>query len=86
MPVRRSTADYLQAAPDPRSVEFLTGACRRIANSTPFGTSLKLTGHLFDQDTVATGQYFQLGQGTHRSRLEWKFNAGQRNRQQLSVV
>ena len=73
----RSTSDYLHAAPDPRSVELLTGACRRIANSTPFGTSLKLTGHLFDQDTVATGRYFQLGQGTHRSRLELEFNAGQ---------
>jgi len=73
----RSTADYLHAAPDPRSVELLTGACRRIANSTPFGISLKLTGHLFDQDTVATGQYFQMGQGTHRSRLELEFNTGQ---------
>ena len=72
----RSAADYLHAAPDPRSAELLTGACRRIANSTPFGTSLKLTGHLFDQNTVATGQYFQMGQGTHRSRLELEFNAG----------
>ena len=73
----RSAADFLHAAPDPRSVELLTGACRQIANSTPFGTSLKLTGHLFGQDTVATGQYFQMGQGTHRSRLELEFNAGQ---------
>ena len=72
-----SAADFLHAAPDPRSVELLTGACRRIANSTPFGTSLKLTGHLFDQDTVATGKYYQMGQGTHRSRLELEFNAGQ---------
>jgi len=72
----RSTAEYLHAAPDPRSVEFLTVACRRLANSTPFGTSIKLTGHLFGQNTAATGQYFQMGQGTHRSRLELEFDAG----------
>ena len=72
----RSAADYLHAAPDPRSAELLTSVCKQIANSTPFGTSLKLTGHLFDQDTTATGQYFQMGQGTHRSRLELEFNAG----------
>ena len=71
-----SAADYLHAAPDPRSAELLTGACKQIAHSIPFGTSLKLTGHLFDQDTVATGRYFQMGQGTHRSRLELKFNSG----------
>ena len=72
----RSTTEYLHAAPDPRSVEFLTVACRRLANSTPFGTSVKLTGHLFGQNTAATGQYFQMGQGTHRSRLELEFDAG----------
>ena len=72
-----SAADYLHAAPDPRSVELLTGVCRRIANSSPFGISLKLIGHVFGQDTVATGQYFQMGQGSHRSRLELEFNSGQ---------
>ena len=71
-----STADFLHAAPDPRSAEFLTGTCRRIANSNPFGMSIKLTGHLFDQNTVANGQYFQMGQGSHRSRLELEFQSG----------
>lgn len=71
-----STADFLHAAPDPRSVEFLTGTCRRIANSVPFGMSMKLTGHLFDQNTAANGQYFQMGQGSHRSRLELEFQSG----------
>ena len=72
-----STADYLHAAPDPRSVELLTRNGRRIANSAPFRVSIKLEGHLFDQNTVATGQYFQMGQGTHRSRLDLAFQAGE---------
>ena len=73
----RSTADYLHAAPDPRSAELLTRTCKRIANSNPFGMSIELTGHLFDHSTVATGQYFQMGQKTHRSRLELEFRAGE---------
>ena len=71
-----SAADFLHAAPDPRSAEFLTGTSRRIANSIPFGMSIKLTGSLFDQNTSASGQYFQMGQGSHRSRLELEFQAG----------
>ena len=80
-----STADFLHAAPDPRSVEFLTGTSRRIANSIPFGMSIKLTGALFDQNTAASGQYFQMGQGSHRSRLELEFqtDAGVANSFQL---
>lgn len=72
-----STADYLHAAPDPRSAELLTRNGRRIANSAPFRMSIKLEGHLFDEHTVATGQYFQMGQGTHRSRLDLAFQAGE---------
>ena len=72
-----STANFLHAAPDPRSAEFLTGASWRIANSIPFGMSIKLTGALFDQNTAASGQYFQMGQGSHRSRLELEFQAGE---------
>ena len=71
-----STADFLHAAPDPRSAEFLTGTSWRIANSIPFGMSIKLTGALFDQSTAASGQYFQMGQGSHRSRLELEFQSG----------
>ena len=80
-----STADFLHAAPDPRSAEFLTGTSRRIANSIPFGMSIKLTGALFDQSTAATGQYFQMGQRSHRSRLELGFqtDAGVANSFQL---
>lgn len=67
------SATFLHAATDPRAVEFLNSSSRQTANSVPFGTSLKLKCAMFDQLVAANGKYFQMGQGSHLSRLELTF-------------
>lgn len=68
------SASFLHAATDPRAVQFLNNTSRQTADSVPFGTSMKLRCGLFDQLVTANGKYFQMGQGSHRSRLELVFN------------
>lgn len=68
-----NSAAFLHAATDPRAVQFLNNISRQTADSVPFGTSLKLQCGMFDQVVIANGKYFQMGQGSHRSRLELVF-------------
>jgi hypothetical protein len=66
---------FLHAAGDPRSVELINDAAMQTANARPLGTKLNLTGHFFGQLVTAQGKYFQMGQGSHRSRMELVFGS-----------
>ena len=69
----QDVAQYVHPVSNPESVEFLAEISKQLANSPSFGASLKLTGNLFEQTVSANGRYFQMGQGSGKSRIDLRF-------------
>ena len=64
---------YVHQASNPKAINFLAELAKQIANSQPLGSSIELTGNLFEQVVTASGDYYQMGQGSHKSRIELVF-------------
>ena len=60
---------------DPHAVTLLATAARQISNSKPFKSAFSLRAESFGQNVVASGAYFQMGQGTHKTRIEMVFDS-----------
>ena len=69
-----STAGYLHATSNRASVELLAEVAKEAADSQPFGLKLNLKARVFEQDVVASGDYYQMGQGSHKTKLELTFD------------
>lgn len=67
---------YVHAVSNSQSVRLLTETSRQLSATKPFGSSIRLTGSMFGRVVSATGNYFQMGQGTGKSRMEMKFGSG----------
>lgn len=75
-PAENSTLNpdsYLHQVSSPQAINFLAKLSKQISNSQPLGSSIQLTGNLFGQVVSASGSYYQMGQGTHKSRIELSF-------------
>ena len=69
-----STAGYLHATSNRTSVELLADVAKEVANSRPFGLKLNLKARVLEQDVIASGDYYQMGQGSHKTKLELTFD------------
>jgi hypothetical protein len=75
-PATKSPLDpdlYVHQASNPKAVSFLAELAKQIADSQPHGSTNQLTGNLFDQVVSASGDYYQMGKGSHKSRIELVF-------------
>ena len=66
---------YLHHESNQRTVSFLAEVSRQISKSPPIGLSIELSGRLFGQVVEASGNYYQMGQGSHKSRIELSFGS-----------
>ncbi|MFK7770201.1 MAG: hypothetical protein AB8B55_23525 [Mariniblastus sp.] len=71
--VSQEAAVYVHAVSNIDSVKFLAEVSKQLAGSPSFGASLILTGNLFEQTVTANGRYFQMGQGSGKSRIDLRF-------------
>ena len=71
--VSKEVVSYVHLKSNEKTVEFLADVAKQLANSPKFGTSLLLTGNLFGQTVSANGRYFQMGQGSGKSRIDLQF-------------
>ena len=69
-----ATAGYLHATSNRQAVDLLENAATEIANSNPFRLKLSLRGRIFQQEIVASGDYYQKGQGSHKTKIELSFD------------
>lgn len=66
---------FIHKQTDRESVRIMSQISQRLASSQPFGLKLRLSGKLFGTSVSASGNYAQLGQGTHKSRIELKYGS-----------
>jgi len=69
-----STNGYRHATSNLASIELLAQAAREAADAQPFGSKLNLKARVFEQDVIASGDYYQMGQGSHKTKLELTFD------------
>jgi len=69
-----STTGYRHATSNRASVELLAQTAKEAADSQPFGLKLNLKARVFEQDVIASGDYYQMGQGSHKTKLELTFD------------
>ena len=69
----RDPRTFIHQESNSDSLEMLASTSVRIANSQPLSSSIQVTGNMFDEVVSATGNYFQKGQGTSKSRMELNF-------------
>lgn len=67
-------SSYLHPQPSQQAITLLASAAQGLASAEPIGSELKLEASLLSQQVVAIGNYFQLGQGTFKTRLELSFS------------
>ena len=65
---------YLYEASNPSAVKLLADAATGIAKSDPFRLKVSLQGRLFQQEVAANGNYYQMGQGSHKTKIELSFD------------
>lgn len=66
---------FIHERTDQQSVQLMSDIAQKLAFSQPFSSSLQLTGNIFGKQVSANGTYSQMGQGTHKSRIELKFGS-----------
>ncbi len=64
---------YFHQDSNPHAISFLAELSKKVSQSQPIGASIELTGNLFGQVVSASGDYYQMGQGSHKSRIELSF-------------
>ncbi len=67
--------DRLSKLSHPQSMQLLETAANQLAKSEPLGLKIQLNALLFGQQIEASGRYFQMGQGTHKTRIELSFDS-----------
>ena len=67
-------AAYLHSASNTQTVELLANVATQIENSIPFQSKLALRASVIQQDLVADGNYFQMGQGSRKTKIELAFD------------
>ena len=61
-----------------RTNQLLRQTAKALEESKPFGTTVELTGNMFERSFKGTAQYYQMGQGSGKVRVELQFaNASQ---------
>ena len=70
-----SDFEFTRAKPDPDTIKMLANTANRLANSHPFAMEIRLEANMFGRHIVANGDYFQMGQGTHKTRIELTFES-----------
>ncbi len=65
---------YLHPNSNPISVDLLAEIAKEITNSKPFALQLSLQATMFGQNVVATGDYYQQGQGSRKTKIELSFD------------
>lgn len=56
-----------------QSMRLLETVANQLAESEPFSLNIQMDAELFGQRVAASGRYFQMGQGTHKTRIELTF-------------
>ena len=74
VPKFSTTAGYLHPTSNAQAVDLLANAATEIANSNPFQLKLALQGKVFQQEIAASGNYYQMGQGSHKTKIELSFD------------
>ena len=74
VPKFSATAEYFHPTSNRGAVELLASAAIEIANSNPFQSKLAIWGQVFQQEIVASGNYYQMGQGSHKTKIELSFD------------
>ena len=69
-----NTSGYLHASSNSSAVQLLAKAAKEVANSKPFRLKLNLKARVFEQDVIANGDYYQQGQGSHKTKIELTFD------------
>jgi hypothetical protein len=69
----RDPTAFIHEKSNAQSLEVLANTAIRIADSQPLSSSIQVTGNMFDEVVSATGTYYQMGQGTSKSRMELNF-------------
>lgn len=64
---------YIHQQANRETIQLMSSIAERLAASQPFASNLRMQGNLFGSSIAATGTYSQMGQGTHKSRIELKF-------------
>ena len=73
-PAFSPTARYLNQTSNTETINLLANSANEIANSKPFQLKLELWGNVFQQQIAASGNYFQMGQGSHKTKIELSFD------------
>ena len=61
---------------DTNATKLCLATSKRIKQSPPFGTTVRLEANLFKQTISASGQYYQMGQGSGKTRIELNSESG----------
>ncbi|MFT5301432.1 MAG: hypothetical protein ACI87E_001488 [Mariniblastus sp.] len=56
-----------------QSITFLAATAKQVADSQPLTSTLQMTGNMYGEVVSATGSYYQMGQGTSKSRIDLSF-------------
>lgn len=75
-PIRSSDSipqQFIHSASHELAIQFLSDVSQQLADSSPLKSTLKLTGNLFGQSFSGSGNYYQMGQGTRKSRIQLTF-------------
>ncbi len=73
-PALSATAGYFHRTSNTQAAELLASAATQIANSVPFQSKLSLRGSVLGQELAASGNYFQMGQGSRKAKIELSFD------------
>jgi hypothetical protein len=70
-----SPSAFIHEQTDGKSVQMMSQIAQRLTASQPFCLKLRLSGNLFGTSVSASGNYAQMGQGSHKSRIELKYGS-----------
>lgn len=69
------TLAFVHTQTNRETVQLMASIAEELASSQPFGSEIRMQGNVFGRTVSAQGTYSQMGQGTHKSRIELKFGS-----------